>query len=124
MIIETLIQWLRTSNKGYDITSRGLQLASNWYVDDGTLVPNSVEDMISLLDLVNQFSEWSNIHLNANKCKIAAFLQDIQPIARKQERHDALKARLSHVSPAGRPTGSLTQDEPLPGGYLGTSLTA
>jgi hypothetical protein len=25
---------------------------------------------------------------------------------------------------AGRPIGSLTQDEPLPGGYLGTSLAA
>jgi hypothetical protein len=98
--------------------------ANKWYADDGTLVTNSEEDMIFLLVLVNQFSEWPGIHLNANKCKITAFLLDIQPIPRKQERDDALKARLSHVTLAGRPICSLTQDEPLLGGYLGTSLTA
>jgi hypothetical protein len=80
LMIEALIKWLRASNKGYDITSCGLQLASKWYDDDGTHVTNSVEDMISLLDLVNHFSKWSGIHINANKCKITAFLQDIQPI--------------------------------------------
>ncbi len=80
--------------------------------------------MISLLDLVDQFSKCSGIHLNANKYKITVFIHDIQAIPRKWDRDDALRARLAHVNLAGRPTWSLTQDEPLPGGYLGTSLAA
>ncbi len=53
LMIEPLIRWLLASNKGYDIASCGLHLASKWYADDGTLVTNSVEDMIFLLDLVD-----------------------------------------------------------------------
>jgi hypothetical protein len=34
-----------------------------------------------------------------------------------------LRARLAHVNLAGRQIGSFTQDEPLSGGYLCTSLT-
>jgi hypothetical protein len=124
LMIEPLIRWIRASNKGYDIASCGLQLANKWYADDGTLVTNSVEDTISLLDLVGQISKWSGIHLNAKKCKITAFIHELQAIPHKHDRDDALRARLAHVNLAGRPIGSLTQDEPLPGGYLGTSLTA
>jgi len=78
--------------------------------------------MIVLLDLVDQFSRWSGIHLNAKKCKIAAFIHDLQAIPRKRDRDDASRARLAHVNLAGRPIGSVTQDDPLPGGYLGTSF--
>ena len=39
-------------------------------------------------------------------------------------RDKTLRSRLTHVTLAGRPIGALTQDEPLPGGYLGISLTA
>jgi hypothetical protein len=35
-----------------------------------------------------------------------------------------MKARLAYVNMAGRLIGSLTQDKPIQGGYLGTSLTA
>ena len=42
----------------------------------------------------------------------------------KEDRDVALRSRLAHVTLAGRPIGALTQDEPLPGGYLSTSLTA
>jgi hypothetical protein len=124
LMIEPLIRWLRTSNKGYNIASCDLHLASKWYADDNTLVTNSMEDMISLLDLVDQFSKWSGIYLNANKCKIPEFVHDIQAIPRKRDRDDAFRAMLAHVHLAGHPIGSLTQDETLPGGYLGTSLTA
>ena len=53
LMAEPLSRWLRASNKGYDIASRVLQLASTWYADDGTLVNNSVEDTIVLPDLVD-----------------------------------------------------------------------
>ncbi len=80
--------------------------------------------MIVLLDLFDQFSEWSGIHLSVNKCKITAFIQELQSIPRKRDKDDALRARLAHVKLSDRPIGSLTQDEPLSGGYLGTFLTA
>ncbi len=51
-MVEPLIRWLKASGKGYDIVSCGLNLASKWYADDGTLITNSVEDMIALLDII------------------------------------------------------------------------
>jgi hypothetical protein len=124
LMVEPLIRWLNAVDKGYDITSCGLKLSSKWYADDGTLVTNSVADMISLLSIVQQFSDWSGIQLNVDKCKVTAYIHSLQTISRKNGRDDALRARLAHITLSGRPIGSLTQDEPLPGGYLGTSLTA
>ena len=124
LMIEPLIRWLNAADKGYHITSCGLKLSSKWYADDGTLVTNSVDDMISLLAIVQQFSDWSGIHLNVGKCKVTAYIHELQTLRRTRDRDDALRARLAHITLDGRPIGSLTQDEPLPGGYLGTSLTA
>jgi len=80
--------------------------------------------MISLLSIVQQFSDWSGIKLNVDKCKVTAYIHSLQTISRKNGRDDALRARLAHITLSGKPRGSLTHDEPLPGGYLGTSLTA
>jgi hypothetical protein len=57
LLIEPLIRWLNAAHKGYYIKSCGLKLASKWYADDGTLVSNSVDDMLSLLSIVQQFSD-------------------------------------------------------------------
>jgi hypothetical protein len=78
LMIEPRIRWLNASNKGYDMTSCGLRLASKWYVDDGTFVTNTIEEMVALLDTVEQFSEWSGIRLNVGKCKITAYIQSLQ----------------------------------------------
>ena len=51
-MVEPLIRWLEASDKGYDIASCDLNLASKWYADDGTLITISVEDMIALLDII------------------------------------------------------------------------
>ena len=48
-----------------------------WDADDGALVTNTVDYMIVLLDLVDQFSKWPGIHVNVNKCKITAFIQEL-----------------------------------------------
>ena len=40
------------------------------------------------------------------------------------DRDVAFKARLAHITLGGQHIGFLTQDETLPGGYLGTALTA
>jgi hypothetical protein len=123
-MVEPLIRWLTASGKGYEIASCDLKLASKYYADDGTLITNSVDDMISLLDIIQQFSTWSGIHLNAAKCKVTAYIHELQSNPPKMDRDAALRSRLAHITSAGPPIGALTQDEPLPDGNLGTSLTA
>ncbi len=123
-MVDPLIIWFTASGKGYDITSCGLKPASKLYADDGTLLTNSVEDTISLLDIIQQFSTWSSIHLmppNA-RSQLASTNNKLSPP--KRDRDEALRSRLAHVKLAGRPIGALTQEEPLPGGYIGTSITA
>ena len=66
------------------MASCGLRLASKWYDDDGTLVTNTIEEMIALLNIVEQFSEWSGIHLNVGKCKITAYIQSLQFLRQKR----------------------------------------
>jgi hypothetical protein len=56
LVIEPLIRWLTTSQRGHDIISCGLQLANKWYADDGTLVTNTIDDMVALIDIVEQLS--------------------------------------------------------------------
>ena len=67
LMIEPLIRWLNASQKGYDIASCGFRLASKWYADDGAMVTNTIEDMVTLVDIVEQFSDWSGIRLNVGK---------------------------------------------------------
>jgi hypothetical protein len=52
LMVEPIIRCLAAADKGYDIDSCGLKLASKWYSDDGKLVTSSVENMLSLLDIV------------------------------------------------------------------------
>jgi len=80
--------------------------------------------MVSLLDTVQQCNAWSGICLNVPKCKIATYIHALPSITRKRDRDKALRAKLAHLTLANRALDSLTQDEPLPRGYLGTSLTA
>ena len=77
-----------------------------------------------MLSIIQQFSDLSEIRLNVGKCKVTAYIHGLQTISRKRDRDGALRARLAHITLSGQPIGSLTHDEPLPGGYLGTSLTA
>jgi hypothetical protein len=74
LMIEPLIRWLNASQNGYEITSCGLRLTSKWYAYDGTLVINTIEDMVILLDIVEQFRDWPGIRLNVGKCKITAYI--------------------------------------------------
>ncbi len=103
-----LIRWLNAVDKGYHITSCFLKLTSKWYADDGTLVTNSVDDMMSLLSIVQQFSDWPGIRLNVGKCKVTVVIHSLQSISLRRERDDALRARIAHITLSGRPIGSLT----------------
>jgi hypothetical protein len=109
-MIEQLIRWLTVSQKGYNIASCGLRLVSKWYADDVALVTNTIDDTITLLNIVEQFSDKPGIRLNVGKCKIAAYLQGLQSTRRKTDRDDALRARLAHVSLGGHRIGVLSHD--------------
>ena len=98
-MIAPLIRWLNAADKGYRITSCGLKLASKWYADDSTLVANPVDDMIlALLAIVQQFSDWSCIHLDVGKYKVTAYIHELQSIPRKGVRDEALRAGLDRKS--------------------------
>ena len=84
LMIEPLIPRLNASHKGYDMTSCGLRLASKWYADEGTLVTNTIEDMVTLLYIVEQFSDWSGSHLNVGKCKITTYIQSLHSFRKKR----------------------------------------
>ena len=73
---------------------------------------------------MDSFSNWSGIRINVPKCCITAFIQQLQSIFRKADSDDALRGRLAHIQISGQPIKTVSQDEPLPGGYLGTALTA
>jgi len=80
--------------------------------------------MVTLLDIVEKYSDWSGIHLNAGKYKSTVYIIGLLSIRENLDRNDALRARLAHITLGGQRMGNLSQDEPLPGGYLGTALTA
>jgi hypothetical protein len=56
--------------------------------------------------------------------RLLTYIQGLQFFRKKSDRDDALRARLAHITLGGQRIGVLTQDEPLPRGYLGTALTA
>ncbi len=79
--------------------------------------------MANLLNIVEQFSDCSGIRLNVGKCKVTACLQGLQTLRKKKDKDDALREQLTNISLGGTRIGVLSQDEPLPGRYLGTALT-
>ena len=74
LMIEPLIRWIKASRRGYDTTSCGLQLASKWYAGDNIPIKSTIDDMVALLDIAEQFSAWSGVRLNVGKCKITAYI--------------------------------------------------
>ena len=74
--------------------------------------------------MVEAFSKWSVIRLNIPKCRLAGYLHKLHSIKTKKDRDTALQTRLAHVRIDGAPIPVLSQDDPLPGGYLDTALTS
>jgi hypothetical protein len=62
--------------------------------------------------------------MNIPKCRLTGYIHKLQTIKSKKDRDTALQTRLAHVRINDTPIPVLSQDEPLPGGYLGTALTA
>ena len=123
-MVEPLIRWLKSPNSGCTLSSNHLTLSDKWYADDATFIASTVTDLKIQLDTVNTFSEWSGIRLNISKCRLTGYIHALQLIKRKPARDAALQARLANVRVGSTPIPIISQDDPLPGGYLGTALTA
>ena len=76
-MVETLIHWLKSLQKGYTLTSNKLNLSSKWYADDATLVAYNGTDLNTQLETVNTFSEWSTIRLNISKCRLTGYIYEL-----------------------------------------------
>jgi hypothetical protein len=123
-MVEPLIQWFKSLNSGYTLASNHLTLSNKWYADDATLIASTVTHLNTQLDAVNTFSDWSSIRSNLSKCRLIGYIHAIQLIKRKVDRESALQARLANVPVGSTPIPIISHDDPLPGGYLGTTLTA
>ena len=121
---EPLIRWIKHTHKGYTLTSNNLSLSSKWYADDATLVAPTIPALEAQVQVIEAFSKWSGIRLNIPKCRLTGYIHKLQNIKTKKDRDMALQTRLAHVRIGGTPIPILSQDDPLPGGYLGAALTA
>jgi hypothetical protein len=61
--------------------------------------------------------------MNILKCRLTGYIHKLQTIKSNKDRDVAIQTRLAHVRINDSPILVLSQDEPLPGGYLGTALT-
>ena len=80
--------------------------------------------MQALCSKIDAFSKWSGIRVNTAKCRTTGFIPDFQRFKKDIQRKEALEGLLSSLNLGGQRIPVLPQDEPLPGGYLGTCLTA
>jgi hypothetical protein len=110
-------------SESYTLTSNNLSLSSKWYADDATLVAYTIPALEAKLQIVEFYSKWSAICLNIPKCRLAGYLHKLQDIKTKETATRHYKTRLAHVRIGGIPIPIISQDDPLPGGYLGTTLT-
>ena len=123
-MVEPLIRWLKSLQKGYTLASNRLSLSSKWNADDATLVAHNVTDLNTQLEVVNTFIEWSGIRLNISKYRLTCYIYELQSLKRKKDRDSALQARLANIRVGQTPISIISQDDPLPRGNLGTTLTA
>jgi hypothetical protein len=99
-------------------------LSNKWYADDATLIASTVTDLNTQLEAVKTFSELSGIRINIPKYRLTGYIHTLQQIKRKSDRDAALQARVAHVQVGTTSIPIISQDDPLPGGYLGTTLTS
>ena len=124
LMMEPLTRWLQSGNHGYKTGATGLTHEAILYADDIALTSKSIRGTQRQLNKIEQFGEWSHIKVNPSKCRTTGWVPGIQSIQKKTERDSALRNSLAHVTILGAHIPTLTQDEPLPGGYLGCQLTA
>jgi len=82
LMVEPLIRWLKSPQKGYTLTSNKLNLSSKWYADDATLVAHNVTDLNTQLEVVKTFIEWSGIRIQISKCRLTGYIYELQSLKR------------------------------------------
>ena len=72
LVFNALLLALEASGAGHQ-TATGLKTPARAFADDVTLATTSVEDMSTLLTIVDQFCNWSGMRLNVPKSEITAY---------------------------------------------------
>ena len=79
-MVEPFIRWMKSTQKGYMLTSNNLSLSSKWYADDATLVAPTIPALETQLQVVESFNKWSGIRLNIPKYRLTGYLHELQNI--------------------------------------------
>ena len=123
LMLEPLSRWLQQGQHGYSPHSTGIPVEGLLYADDITLTTPSISSTSAQLEKVEQFGIWSHIRTSPTKCRVTAWVPTLQKLP-KNLRDNALLDSLAHIKIQNTRIPALTQDEPLPGGYLGCQITA
>jgi hypothetical protein len=86
-MVEPLVKWINSTQKGYILTSNNLSLSSKWYADDATLVASTIPALEAQLQVVESYSKWSGIRLNIPKCRLTGYLHILQKIKKTATWH-------------------------------------
>ena len=85
---------------------------------------HNVADLNTQLEIYNAFSEWSGIILHIPKCRLTCCIHEIQALKREKDRDCELQTSIANIGVGHTPISIMSQDDPLPGGYLGIALIA
>ncbi len=66
-MVEPLIRWINSTQKGYKLTSSNLSLSSKRYAEYAILVASSIPALEAQLKVVESYSKRSGIRLNIPK---------------------------------------------------------
>ena len=123
-MVEPLIEWLKSLEKGYTLTSNNLTLSSKGYAYDAIVVASTIANLNTQIKVVNLFSEWSGTQINIPKHRIVGYIHALQLIKQKTQRDETLQSRLANVRVGNTLLSIISQDDTFSRGYLGTVLTA
>ena len=124
LMIEPLVRWLAQGDRGCEgYPSSPGSLCSKWYADDGTLVTNTPANLRLQLEKVEAYGDWSGIKCNVSKCRLTGYIHKLQSLP-PREAAQALEGMLADITIDDTRVPVVGQDEPLPGTYLGTCITA
>ena len=122
LMLEPLNRWLQKGTNSYIPKATGLPQEGILYADDVTLTTHSSAAMQKQLDKIELFGHWSHIKVSPSKSRTTAWIPDIQHL-KQADRDMNLKDALAHLKINNTRIPAITQDEALPGGYLGCQLT-
>lgn len=129
IMLEPLLRWLETGNKGYELQSvkahtaracvlpQHTRVASSAYADDTCLLTGNENDMQTQCNKVSLFSAWSGLYVHAGKTTASAVLH----ATARPTSLEAVRRQVDGLRICGEPMKLLPPNEPFK--YLGVWFT-